>query len=107
MECGRGLLLSLALHKQAVQLQSGKVCAPPTTAVLGWAEDPQRPGLGDGLGAVSDSQLAIDVARVLLDGGQRHVELPGDLLVRHALGDKLEHLQLALAQRLYELADSP
>jgi hypothetical protein len=45
------------------------------------AQQPQRPGAGDRLGAVGRPQLVEDVADVLFDGVQHHHQLLGDLLV--------------------------
>ena len=60
----------------------------------------QFPGPRDGLGAVTHEELAEDVVNVRLDCPHGEVELTGDLRVRPAGGDELEHLYLAPAQRL-------
>lgn len=63
-----------------------------------WCEDllwdhPELAGPGEGLGAVFRAQLAVDVARVALDGAHGDEEIPGEpaseaLLVVH---DKDSH----------------
>src|SRR5579875_3320761 len=49
----------------------------------------------DRLGTVAGAELAIDRARVLLDGVRREVERSGDLAVGLAAGDVRQHLALA------------
>src|SRR5215204_6309861 len=63
----------------------------------------QIPGAGYSLGAAAHPQLAVEVVDVRLDRTQRDEEATCDLPVGLASGDKPEHLQLALAQRLREL----
>src|ERR671911_1902480 len=62
----------------------------------------QIPGAGYSLGAATRLQLAVEVVDVGLDRTQRDEEATCDLPVGLAGGDKPEHLQLALAQRLRE-----
>src|SRR3954451_18682329 len=56
-------------------------------------------GHKDGLGAVDGSELAVDVVQVGAHGAGREGELVGDLLVDLALGQALEHLDLAGRER--------
>src|SRR5829696_10198586 len=60
-------------------------------------------GAGYSLGTATRPQLAVEVVDVRLDRTQRDEEATCDLPVGLASGDKPEHLQLALAQRLREL----
>src|SRR4029077_3411558 len=53
----------------------------------------------DGLGPVVDGELAEDRAHVVLDGLLADRQGVGDLLVRHALGDVVEDLDLARGER--------
>src|SRR5918998_4684675 len=57
---------------------------------------------GNGLGAVVRAELAVDVARVGLDGAHGDEEVSGDLRVGLARGEEAQHLQLSRAQRLVE-----
>ena len=41
----------------------------------------QFPGTGDSLGAIADTQFAVDIAGVLFDGADNNKQLIGDLLV--------------------------
>src|ERR671912_645959 len=59
-------------------------------------------GPADGLGAVGRLELAVDVARVALDGAHGDVEIPGDLCVGPAGRQEGQDLQLSLAQWLAE-----
>src|SRR5688500_10003961 len=52
-------------------------------------------GVDDGLGAVVDGELAEDGAHVVLDGLLADAQRVGHLLVRHALRDVVEDLDLA------------
>src|SRR5262245_42661200 len=52
---------------------TGKRCQLP--------QEPERPGAGDGLGAVGRAELAEDVAYLFLDGIGHHHELVSNLLV--------------------------
>ena len=53
----------------------------------------------DGLGAVDRAELAVDVVQVGAHRARRELELARDLLVDLALGQALEHLDLARGQR--------
>src|SRR4051794_41616432 len=53
----------------------------------------------DGLGAVDRAELAVDVVQVRADRARRERQLVGDLLVDLALGEALEHLDLAGGER--------
>src|SRR5919201_119656 len=53
----------------------------------------------DRLGAVDRTQLAVDVVKVGADRARRELQLVGDLLVDLALGEALEHLDLAARER--------
>jgi uncharacterized protein len=68
-------------------LSSGH-CGPLRIEVTpaGLSQHAQRPGAGDGLGAVGRSELAEDVADVFLDRGDGYDQLVGDLLVGLAGG---------------------
>src|SRR3954452_24438986 len=52
-----------------------------------------------GLGAVDRAELAVDVVQVRADRARRERQLVGDLLVDLALGEALEHLDLARGER--------
>ena len=56
---------------------------------------------GEGLGAVSGVELAVDVAHVGLDSAHRYEEIFGYLGVRLARGKKVEHLKFPLAQGIF------
>src|SRR4051794_30819712 len=58
----------------------------------------QALGALDGLGPVADPELAVERARVLLDGVRRKMETVGDLLVGGARGHQLDHLALAAGE---------
>ena len=62
-------------------------------------EQPHLPGAGDGLGAPFHVELLEDAAVVALDRVQGQEEPRADLLVRKALGDQAQHLELAWAER--------
>ncbi len=64
----------------------------------GLTEQAQFPRPRDGLGAVTHEELAEDVVDVRFDRAHGEVEFAGDLRVRPAGGDELEHLYLAPAQ---------
>src|SRR3954469_18063955 len=53
----------------------------------------------DGLGAVDRAELAVDVVQVRADRARRERQLVRDLLVDLALGEALEHLDLARRER--------
>src|SRR3954454_22313639 len=53
----------------------------------------------DGLSAVNRAELAVDVVQVRADRARRERKLVRDLLVDLALGEALEHLDLARGQR--------
>src|SRR5277367_1283634 len=56
-------------------------------------------GALDGVRAVARAQLAVERARVLLDGVRRQIEGPGDLAIGRSPGDQTEDLRLAVGQR--------
>src|SRR5215213_1205351 len=56
---------------------------------------------GEGLGAVARAELAVDVARVALDGAHGDEEVPGHLRVCPSRGQKVQHLELAFAQGIF------
>ncbi len=60
----------------------------------------QLTGTGNGFRAPLDLELVEDVAIVPFDRVQRQEQPLPDLVVRQPLGNKPQHLQLALAQRL-------
>src|SRR6266571_2978410 len=70
-----------------------------TTSILtGPAEGLQPAALGrvqDRLRAIDGAELAVDVVKVRAHRAGRERELERDLLVDHALGQPLEHVQLA------------
>ena len=63
-------------------------------------EEVKFAGADEGLGAALHSKLAEEVVNVFLDGAEADHELAGDLAVGGAGSDKLQHLQLAIGQRL-------
>src|SRR5215210_4474693 len=66
---------------------------------------PNQPELArpiEGLGTVPCAELAVDVAGVALDGAHGDEELPCCLRVGLARGEYAQHLELALAQRIFE-----
>src|SRR4051794_6600484 len=69
-------------------------------------EQPAPLGVLDGLGAIADAELAIQRARVLLDGVGGEKEVLADLAIGGALGNEMKDLALALgeAQRRRRLA---
>ena len=54
----------------------------------------------DHLGAVAGAELAGDPGQVALHGQRGQAQGLADLLVRAAVGDQLEHLDLAAGERL-------
>ena len=60
-------------------------------------EDAELPGPRDRLGTIGDIEFAVNTAGMGLGGSDSYDKLLGDLLVGPAQGQKLEHLQLALA----------
>ena len=58
-----------------------------TSSASHLGEDAELPGARRRFGPVGNVQLAIDAGRVGLDRARCHDQLPGDLLVGHALGD--------------------
>src|SRR5918997_2676263 len=87
-------------RKEALLRCVGALASAPATALL---EQLQLARSGDGFGAVSGVELAIDVSRVGLDRAHRYEEIFGYLGVRLARGKKVEHLKLSLAQGIFEL----
>src|SRR5262245_13911202 len=71
----------------------------PAPSVLGDLDPSLAHGVDDGLGPVVDRQLAEDRAHVVLDRLLADRQRVGDLLVRHALGDVVEDLDLARGER--------
>src|SRR5450759_4266376 len=67
-------------------------------ASVGEVEDLLADGIHRGLHARVQLELLQDVAHMVLDGVLRDEQRSGDVLVRHAAGDQLEHLELALGQ---------
>jgi len=63
-------------------------------------DEAEFPGPGDGFGAVGRTELAENMADVLLHGVEGDDELGGDALIRLAGRECLEHLELAVSQRL-------
>src|SRR5258705_7133181 len=63
-------------------------------------DEAEFPGPGDGFGAVGRTELAENMADVLLHGVEGDDELGGDALIRLAGRECLEHLELAVGQRL-------
>ena len=61
----------------------------------------------EGLGAVSRAELAVDVARVALDGADGDEEVPSNLRVGLARGEEVQHLALAFAQGIFEPEGRP
>jgi hypothetical protein len=59
-------------------------------------------GPSEGLGTVRDLELAVDVARVGLDGAHGDEEILGDLRIGSARSEQAQHLELALTQRFFE-----
>ncbi len=54
----------------------------------------------NGLGAVTDAQLAVGIRDVTLDGGLTDEQMIGDLLVPHPYRDEAHDLDLPYGQRL-------
>src|SRR3954452_20698147 len=81
--------------------QFGEVISPIQcrTRTSSSVEDPQPLRPLDGLGAVADLELAIQRARVFLDGVRRQEQLPRDFGVRRPLGDDVEPLLPARRQQ--------
>ncbi len=71
--------------------------APADRAEGGSGDDLERPGPGEGSGAVVCIELAIDMLKVLLDRARRNHQAGGNLAVRISLGHKLEYFAFALA----------
>src|ERR687885_1212676 len=69
------------------------------------------PGAGSGrepgnrLGAMIDTQLAVDVRDMPLDGGQADHQFIGDLLVPPARRDQTQNLEFPRRERLREASD--
>ena len=61
----------------------------------------------DGLGSRLDAQLAEDRVDVELHGVVADAEALRDLLVREAAGEKLQHLELAMRERLFQFHFRP
>ena len=59
---------------------------------------PAPGGVGGGLGPAAQAELGQDVADVVLDGLAADEEAVGDLRVRQAVAEQVEHLGLALGQ---------
>ena len=64
------------------------------SALVAWNEQSAVEGLGDGGGAVVDSELVVDVHQVGLDGRFADEQARGGAAVAGALGDQLEDLEL-------------
>ena len=60
--------------------------------------DPLSPGKDRHLGAIGQMQLAQNVAHVFLDSVLADDQFGGNLAVREAVGDELEHIHLAAGQ---------
>jgi len=73
----------------AASALAGSVGGQP---VLPLGDEPERAGMGHGLGAVGRAELIEDVTGVLLHRLQRDHQLPGDLLVAPARGQQPQHL---------------
>src|SRR5215218_10542727 len=106
--CSRAALTSALPSAQASSLLndvscSSSSCARSSSRVSRATPARLQPaalgGVQHGLGAVDRAELAVDVVEVRAHraGGER--ELVGDLLVDVALGEALEHLQLARRER--------
>ena len=59
------------------------------------SEQPEASSHGGGVAPILDAELAEDVGDMELDGARADVQLLGDLGIRVALTEKVEHLPLA------------
>src|SRR5262245_35543020 len=82
--------------------RAGEAAGSRGVAVL---EEPEFARAYQRLGTVPDLELAEDAIDMLLDGADHNDQDGGDLLVGVAGRDQAQHLQLAVAQWLYQILD--
>src|SRR5262249_55068225 len=92
----KGVVWGVSLSRE------GEAAGSRGVAVL---EEPEFTCAYQRLGAVPDLELAEDAIDMLLDGAEHNDQDCGDLSVRVTGRDQAQHLQLAVAQWLYQILD--